>query len=327
MFDNPYMRHIARQIKQLLNAAHGVIVVCHQNPDGDALGSVAAFYEWLAPLKPTRLFCATPVQSRWHFIPATAMITTDRSIFQNTAYDTVVVLDSGDPRYAGIEKEVKARQLTVVNIDHHPTNERFGDVNCVIPTMSSTCEISYNFFQSAEIALNRRAATALLTGIFTDTDNFTNSATTASSLTVAADLIRLGGDMKSVHNCTIRNKSLGSLKLWGKALSRLTRTSDGDTVYTHLGTKDWEETGADETESEGIANFLNNLDDAKIALILKETVDGKIKGSMRSTRADADLATIAKKMGGGGHKKAAGFTSTGTVDEVLNKLLDAIEKK
>jgi len=321
------MINIARQIKTQLTADRGVIIVCHQNPDGDALGSAAAFYEWLAPLKPTRVFCATPVQPRWYYLPAAEMTTTDRTIFQNKNYDTILVLDSGDPRYAGIEKEVKTRPMTVVNIDHHPTNERFGDINCVNPTMSSTCEIAYNYFRAAEIHLNRRAATALLTGIITDTDSFTNSATTASSLAAAAELIRQGGDMKSVHNCTIRNKSLGSLKLWGMALSRLTRAADGDTVYTHLGTKDWTDTGADEAESEGIANFLNNLDDTKIALILKETADGKIKGSMRSTRADADLATIAKKMGGGGHKKAAGFTAPGTMDEVLSKLLDTIEKK
>jgi phosphoesterase RecJ-like protein len=163
-------------------------------------------------------------------------------------------------------------------------------------------------------------ATALLTGIITDTDNFTNSATSDTAMAAAGDLIRKGGNLNMINEQVVRNKSINLLRLWGEILNRLNKHEALDMVYTYITQVDLKVHQVDETDSEGIANFLNNLDEGKMSLILKETQDGKIKGSFRTTKDDVDVSALAKKLGGGGHKKAAGFSIAGTIDEVMKKI-------
>ena len=164
-------------------------------------------------------------------------------------------------------------------------------------------------------------STALLTGIITDTGNFTNSATTPSAMLVASELLRTGGNLNVINQNTVYNQTLGSLKLWGTALSRLTRHDDQNITYTYITQKDLMECDVNDNETEGIANFLNNLDGGNISMILKETKDGQIKGSLRTTSDQHDVSSMAKQLGGGGHKKAAGFTVGGTIEEILKKIL------
>jgi phosphoesterase RecJ-like protein len=124
-----------------------------------------------------------------------------------------------------------------------------------------------------------------------------------------------------VTGSTVRNKSLESLKLWGIALSRLQKHEPLDITYTYITQEDLKECNIQENEVEGIANLLNNLENTKIAMVLKQTSEGSVKGSLRTTRDDVDVSLIAQKMGGGGHKKAAGFSASGTIQEVLNTIL------
>lgn len=302
-------------------AANQTIIVIHQNPDGDTLGAGNALFEALtAKQKPVRLFCATPAGAKFSYLPHFDKLTTDPDIFNDRNVDTVVVLDSGDLRYAGVDKFLFNHQAEIINIDHHATNEKFGAYNLVSTAHSSTCEIVYHFLRHNYCAFNHRLATALLTGIITDTDSFTNAATSASAIAAASDLIRHGGNLNSVNLNLVKNKTVGSLRLWGAVLSRLENHND-EIIHTYVKADDWERHGVDESEGEGIANFLNNLTGAKAALILKETKDGKIKGSFRTTRDDTDVSVMAKRLGGGGHKKAAGFTTDGTVESVLKRIL------
>lgn len=316
------MRKIALQIHDRLNNASNVIIVAHQNADGDALGSACAMYEHLKNrgLK-TTIFCITPVNPRLAFLPHSDKLQTDIEIFSDYSWDVIIVLDSGDLQYAGVHLLIKNHPAEIINIDHHNTNARYGtNHNLVLPTASSTAEVVYQFLHHIHANISHRMATALLTGIITDTDNFTNSATNITAMAAAGDLIRRGGNLNLINENTVRNKSLNLLRLWGTVLNRLKKHEALGLAYTFITQNDLNKHQVDENDSEGIANFLNNLDDAKIALILKETADGKIKGSFRTTKDDVDVSAMAKKMGGGGHKKAAGFTTTGTIAEVLEKI-------
>lgn len=300
--------------------ANKLAIIPHQNPDGDALGSAAAFYEYVTKLgKEAVIFCATTAHSKLAFIPKALDIITDPAALADI--DTVVVLDSGDLRYAGVDKFLTNHPAAIINIDHHITNERYGKYNLVIPTASSTSEVLYHYFYHNHIPIDKIMATALFTGLTTDTGNFTNSATTASALKVGGQLLRSGGNLKTVYDGTTRNKTVDTLKLWGLALSRLVKHEGHNLAHTYITRADLLECNVPDHESEGIANFLNNLDDANITLILKETAEGTIKGSFRTTKDNVDVAAMAKKLGGGGHKKAAGFTQSGTVAEVLEKIL------
>lgn len=316
------MKHISRQIHSHIQKAKKIVVVPHQHPDGDALGAATALYEYLLVLKKdAAIFCVTPATEKLAFLPHSGALKTDPAIIQHLAVDTIVTVDSGDLRYNGIADLVKDHPATIINIDHHITNERYGKFNLVSPTASSTCEILYHYFHANHIPTNQKMATSLLAGLTTDTGNFTNAATSAAAFGVSGELVRSGGNLNAVTAGTVKNKSVAALRLWGAVLSRLATDEKSGITYTYLTQADLAETGSPDTESEGIANFLNSLENSRAALILKEMPDGKIKGSFRTTRDDVDVAALAKKFGGGGHKKAAGFTTGGTIDEVLNKIL------
>lgn len=318
------MHRTAQQIHNHIKNANRLALVSHQNPDGDTLGSAMALAEHLQTLgKEVRIFCLSPVPDKFNFLNNIKLISQDENVF--TGADTIAVLDSGDLKYAGVHEILQNSSATIINIDHHATNANYGNINMVVTTASSTTEVVYNFFKINGIHISPTMACALLTGLITDTDNFSNQATTHASLTAAGELLRLGANWNMINNRLVRNKSVGTLKLWGVVLGRLTQKEDADMVYTYITTSDMVEHDASDADVEGIANFLNKLDGAKISLFLKEMSAGKVKGSFRTTHEDTDVSALAKKLGGGGHKKAAGFTADGTIDEVVNRITNMIK--
>lgn len=321
------MNLVANKIRDHLLQARKTIIVPHQNPDGDAIGSATALLEYMKQNnRPAEIFCATPINQKFSFIPHSHSLKDNESIILDPNTDTIVVLDSGDLRYAGIEHLIRSHNATIINIDHHPTNEKYGHHNMVITSASSTTEVLYHFFKYNNYPLNRNIATSLLTGLITDTDNFTNSATKTDTLTIASHLIHLGGNLNLINAKTVKNKNIQVLKLWGVILQRLHKHPEHDIAYTFIKQKDLAEHKISETESDGIANFLNRLDEARIILTLKETDTGKIKGSFRTTKDDTDVSKLAKKFSGGGHKKAAGFTTEGTVESVWERVIEELNK-
>ena len=318
---------IAKQINEQLKKSRKVMIVPHQNPDGDALGSAGAMREYIETLGiPTVIFCATAVSERWQFMPHARLVTNDTKHFLDKEIDTIVILDSGDLHYAGVDVLIKNHPAQIINIDHHQTNTHYGHLNLAVPSASATAEIIYYFLQHNKANLTPKIGTTLLTGIITDTDNFTNSATTTAAILVAGELLRAGANLNLINNHTVRNKTLSGLRLWGAALSRLTNHAETGITHTYITQADLLAHNATIIEAEGVSNFLNHLDDNKIALVLTEISEEKFKGSMRTTRDEIDVAAIAKALGGGGHKKAAGFTVDGTIEQVLERVLQLAKK-
>lgn len=314
----------ASAIHKHLQKARKIMIVPHQNPDEDAMGSATAFYEYVTKLgKPAVIFCVTPLSGKLNFVPPHTFVMSDPALFKHPQIDTIIILDSGDLRYAGVEQLLRGHPATIINIDHHATNQKFGHFNLVLPTAASTTEILFHYFRHVGFTIDKNVATSLLAGLATDTMNFTNGATTSSALAASGELILCGGNFNLVTTKTLKNQSVESLKLWGKALSRLQNDEHLNLTYTFITQADLKELGIGESESQGISNFLNNLENTNITLILTETADKKVKGSFRTTRDGVDVSALAKKFNGGGHKKAAGFTADGTIDEVLKKILAA----
>lgn len=317
---NKQMKHISKQIYQTINDAKNVFVVIHKNPDGDALGSGGAIFEYLKLInKKATFICSTEIPENLKFLPHYENVKIKTGAI-NENCDLLITLDSGDLEYTGLKKENLNQKTTIINIDHHKTNSYYGKLNLIDEDASSTCEIVYHFFKFNNIKINKNQATSILTGIITDTNNFTNSATTTTSLMVAGEMLRGGANLSKINTKILKNKNINSLKLWGTALSRLEKHPEIDLAHTHLTQKDFIKHNTNEDETDGISNFLNNLQEAKIALVLKETSEGKIKGSLRTTHDDIDVSVIAQKLGGGGHKKAAGFTTEYSIEEILKKI-------
>lgn len=288
------------------------------------MGSATAFHDYVTKLgKPAVIFCATPLSTKLNFVPQQTSVLNDPALFKDPQIDTIVILDSGDLRYAGVDVHLKNHPATIIDIDHHATNQKYGHFNLVIPTAASTTEILFHYFRHIGFPIDKNVATSLLAGLATDTMNFTNGATTSSALAASGELILCGGNFNLVTTKTLKNQSISSLKLWGKALSRLQNDERLNLTYTFITQADLKELGIGESESQGISNFLNNLENTTITLILTETTDKKVKGSFRTTKDGVDVSALAKKWGGGGHKKAAGFTADGTIDQVLQKILMA----
>ncbi|MFH1207218.1 MAG: bifunctional oligoribonuclease/PAP phosphatase NrnA [Patescibacteria group bacterium] len=309
---------IFNKIQEEITKAASILVISHQNPDGDAVGSLMGISHYLQYRQKVHvLFCLTGVPEYLQFIKGTEKIQTEELILKKKEYDLVILLDSGDLKYAGVAEHFRTLKgmPVVINIDHHPTNQRYGHINLVHPAASSTAEIIYHFIDYHRVPFNKEVATALLTGIMTDTGNFTNMATTPLSMEASSRLMAHGARVKDINANTMRNKSLNQLQLWGRALSRLKLNAQTGIVTTVLTQKDFKELQMDEDSSEGISNFLNSVGEAKAIIVLREKSDGTIKASLRTTQPSVDVSKIAKYFGGGGHKKAAGFTIKGTLTE------------
>ena len=303
-----------------------VRLIPHQNPDGDAIGAVSALAEYLKNFqKKVEIFCVTEVPEQLKFISNSNLVTSDPTLWEKPC-DVVIVCDSGDPGYAGVAEYLEKNTAPVVVIDHHISNTYFGNMNLVITTHSSTCEILYDYFLYNKIAITREMATALLTGIFYDTGSFSNSATSKKSLGVAGSLVKAGGSLKQVVTHLYKNKEINTLKLWGRALSNLSHDTDLDIVYLSISLEDLLICGVDEESANGVANFMNFLKDGKIHIVFRERADGSVKVSMRTTRDDTDVAAIAKAFGGGGHKKAAGFTIIVPIQKAYEYILPTLNK-
>jgi phosphoesterase RecJ-like protein len=308
---------IALQIHARLAAARRPLLVAHKKPDGDTLGAMMAVYSWLRDQgREAYAFCLDVPARAYAYVPRLHELQTDPRVFEDEAVDLICVFDAGDLAYAGIEDFVKAMpdRPFIVNFDHHVTNLRFGDLNLLVTDASSTAEVVHGFLEAGGVGISRPMAVCLMTGILTDTSNFSNPATTVNSLRVASELLLKGASIQEITRHLMRNKPVSSLKIWGKALERLRWDAEARTVSTALYLEDFKDHTSQEEYVEGLSNFLNHLLDAQVVLVLKELPDGKVKGSYRSA-SDVDVAALAQKYGGGGHKKAAGFTVAGKIVE------------
>jgi phosphoesterase RecJ-like protein len=304
----------------ILKRTQSVLIVAHKKPDGDTIGATAALRNWCRRENiAVTNFCVDPLPTQYLFLQGTEKYTTDPLVFTEQ-YDALVVIDCGDLHYAGIHEHVAKmtvpkgkRRPLLINLDHHITNEMYGDLNVVDAQASSACELLYRLFVRTGIEFNQDIATCLLTGIITDTSNFNNAATTYTSLEAASHLLRHGAKLHEISRHLRRNKTIDALRLWGLVLSRLKYNEKLGVASTVIFNRDLEN-GVSDEHIEGVSNFLNQFLNAKIIMVLRETPDGKVRGSLRSSD-DIDVSQIAKLMGGGGHKKAAGFAVPGRIIE------------
>ena len=249
----------------------------------------------------------------------------------NFHYDAVVVVDSTDLERVGNPYEKHPEvfyDIPVVNIDHHAGNDFFGKVNLVDITATSTSEIMVSVLEALTgdpKFINEEIATALLTGIITDTNSFQNTNTTPKSLTVAAQLVAFGGRQQDIIKSIYKTKPLSTLRLWGRALSSLRDEKAHKFVWTQLYKKDYLEVSAAETESSGVIDeLLKTASGVDFALLLSEK-NGDVHGSLRSTNKSKDVSLIAKIFGGGGHPMASAFQLNATTledssDSIIQKI-------
>ncbi len=303
------------KIAGLIQVAERVLLVADGKPDGDSIGSTTAMYSWLKREdKPVTAFCANPVPQTLLYLDGAHDVTSDPAIFKQP-FDLVITFDASDVRHAGIENLLPQlpTPYQLVVIDHHATNTKYGHLNAIWTDACSTAELVYQFFMLLGISIDSKMATSLLTGILTDTSCFSNAGTTSQGMEAAGHLCALGARHPEILRQLVLNKSMPTLKLWGLALSRLCYNEHFNLTSTYFLLEDLKEVPeATEEAMEGLSNFLNAVSGGSdTILVLREMPNRTIKGSLRSIR--RDISKLAKFLGGGGHKKASGFTIHGRI--------------
>ena len=310
------------KLNQLISGAKKILLSTHEKPDGDALGSMLALALYFEDVKKEHLcFIREKVIDNYYFLPGVEKIS--GQIGEIKDYDLIIFIDAGDIKRTGIFEylnKIDYQGTKIVNIDHHLTRldnwEKRINLNIINLEVSSVSEIIHHFFDHIKAITNKEKATNLLTGILTDTGCFSNLGTTINSFSIAGQLLNKGANLKKICDNTLKNNNIISLRLWGRALSRLEKNKKTGVVTSIITPKDLQECEAEEESTEGISNFLNSLSEAKFTLLFKEEKGGIIKGSLRTTRDDVDVSKIAAYFGGGGHKKAAGFSVKGKLVKI-----------
>jgi phosphoesterase RecJ-like protein len=294
------------------------VLVTHENPDGDALGSLVAMQAVLRALdKDSLMFIGRdefPLPYEYAFFQFDGLVS---DIPSDVAERTIVFLDCGNLD----RNAVDVGSAQVVNLDHHHDNTRFGTINHVVADASCTAEIVWDLIGALEVDLTASIAEALYVGLVTDTGRFMYENTGPAAHVMAADLIEAGVDVHDIYRRLYEGIPEPKLALLTRALSRVQRFDGGRLTFARLTREDFAETGAEESYTEGIIDHLRAVEGTKVAALARELTGddrrGASKVSLRSTDGAVDVSRIARIRGGGGHRQAAGFATEMDADELV----------
>jgi bifunctional oligoribonuclease and PAP phosphatase NrnA len=309
------------KVAAAIRAHDRFLVTTHENPDGDALGSILAMELALDQLgKDAVLYLsgATPLPQEYDFMALDGLTRTPPA---DASERVVIALDCANERRLGPDPDLLARAPLVIDIDHHHDNTRFGDVNVVVPDASSTGEILHELFAELGVELTPEIAESLYIALVTDTGRFQYANTTPKTLRLAAELVEAGANVHRVFQDVYENVAFAKLKLLARALEKARVYEGGRMIVSDLERDDFTAAGAAEPFSEGIIDFLRAVEGTELVALIREppTQNGpKRRISLRTRAEDIDVSAIARKSGGGGHRQAAGFSSEATVEEITD---------
>ncbi len=314
--------------KPLADAAHAiadaqsVVLACHVNPDGDALGSMLGLALALVALgKDVTCLSEDGVPDILRFLPGAGMITRTTDV---PAFDLALVVDSGElARVGETILPLVARARRVVDIDHHVTAGAFGDIRVLNARAASTSEIVYALLGTLGAAITPDIATCLFTGIITDTGSFRFQNVTPNTLQVAAALLEAGAPPAHISEHVFENRTFAATRLLGLALSSLSQTPGGRVVWAHITAKDFRAAGATDQDTEGVVSYVRGVRGADVGILFREMDGNAVRVSLRS-REGVNVAEVAARFGGGGHRMASGCTVNLPLAETEQAVVDAV---
>ena len=310
-------------VVEAIRAHDRFLVTTHENPDGDALGSLLATQLALEALgKSSLMFLPgpAPLPGEYRFLPLEDL---QRSLPDDAADRTLVAVDAANESRLGADAAALHSAPFTINVDHHHDNSRFGDVNLVDAEASSTGEVLRDVFAALGLELTPELAEPLYVALVTDTGRFQYANTTPKALRLAAELVEAGADVHKVFQGVYESVQFAKLKLLARALERAQVYEGGGLVVSYLLRDDFAEVGAVEPYSEGIIDFLRAVEGAHMAALVREPPRGGSPArriSLRASHDELDVSAIARAGGGGGHRQAAGFSSDDSIAELTEFL-------
>jgi bifunctional oligoribonuclease and PAP phosphatase NrnA len=306
------------------------VLTTHERPDGDAVGSLAAMQQVLAAMgKDAVAFLPAdefPLPYEYRFIRLEGLVTEPPDDLPERVF---VFLDCGNVDRTPA-KALSDQARCVLNIDHHHDNTRFGRLNHVDPTASCTAEMVWDLMKGLGVLATQPIAEALYVGVVTDTGRFMYENTGSRAHEMAAELIEGGIDVHAIYRRLYEGIPQGKLELLARGLSNVQRFDGGLLTVTHLTREDYRSTGADESYSEGVVDHLRSVEGTAVAGLIRDLlVDGdtKRKVSLRATDDRVDVSRIARAQGGGGHRRAAGFSTDLDFPELVEFLRGALAQQ
>jgi phosphoesterase RecJ-like protein len=309
-------------IAEALKGCASVLISAHKSPDGDALGSQLGLMLALEKMgKSVFAHNLDPVPEIYRFLPHNHRIRIGKPV--QGRYDAFIVVDADPPRTGLFDKTYPADIL--INVDHHITNPLEWPLTWLDTAASATGEMVFKLIQQLGVEIDREIALCLYAAIFTDTGSFRYSNTTPESLRIAATLIELGADSWLVTENVYESFSFPRLKLLGIVMANMERNKNGRTAWAVVTDELFRQTGTSAEDTDNFVNFVRSAKGVEVAVLFRQTENARYKISMRS-KGRVDLSGLAKSLGGGGHKNAAGCVIDGSFEQVKKRVIGEVEK-
>lgn len=319
---------VLQQAAAFIRENDDFLLLTHEHPDGDAIGSSLAMACVLKKLgKRYTLVNDDPLPEKFLFLPAADQYRIPAEV--GRTFSRCITLDCGDRRRLGQSGSLLKEDALLLNVDHHVTNDHFASCNVVDTNAAATAQVVYQIVKELRVELDPSLALCLYTGLLTDTGGFRYSNTTPLVHQMAAELLATGIDPYVVADRMLESMTWGKIQLLRSALATLKRDETGKVAWM-LVTRDMlESTNATEDDVEGLVNYTRNLEGVEVGILFRERLDGQVKVSLRS-KFHVDVSSIAQSLGGGGHNRAAGCTLHTPLTEaaslVLARVKDAMSR-
>ncbi|MFQ5639225.1 MAG: bifunctional oligoribonuclease/PAP phosphatase NrnA [bacterium] len=316
------------RVRDCINRGQRFVLTTHVNPDGDGLGAQAALASFLNDLnKDVFIYNSSPVPENYKFLdPDEHMEVYDPGLHKEILHtaDYILILDISDwNRLRRVGEDIRNLQTRKICVDHHPTQESFGDLKLVDKKACSTGEIVYDLIKFCEGQISPKIAEALYTCIMTDTGSFKFSNTNSRAFKISAELVECGMNPQKLYEKVYEHQSVNKIRLFGHAMRYLQVEENGKVAVVQVTQRLLKKMGAKPHDTEGFADYPRVIDGVEVSIIFVELDDSLIKISLRSG-GNVIINSIAKKFGGGGHLYAAGAVIRGTIQEYLPKILKEV---
>ncbi|MNK03045.1 Bifunctional oligoribonuclease and PAP phosphatase NrnA [compost metagenome] len=316
-----------RDAQAFLMEHNDFLVVSHVQPDGDAVSSTLAVGWLLSCLgKNYTMVNEGPIPRRMSYLWHADQIIDLSEHPLETTYKHVICVDCADFQRVGQTQKYFAENALILNIDHHPTNDAYGSVNLIHAKAAATAEILFDLIEFMGVQMTEDIATALYTGLLTDTGGFRYSNTTPKVMAAASKLLQYGVDGPGLSELLLEQLTYPQLRVLTKALNKLQLSEDGTIGWVSITPKDMIETGAANEDLEGIVNYPRNIQGVEVGMLFKVIHDNAVKVSLRSA-GKVDVAAVAQSFGGGGHVRAAGARIEGNLDQIIKQVVERVKEQ
>lgn len=307
-------------ILEEINNAETIVILTHENPDGDAIGSALALYNSLKQMGKEPDIIVPEYPRTFEFLPSTDEIKKESSIEK---YDLAISVDCATIKMLnGFAKYFEDAKVKI-NIDHHSSNTMFGDYNYVSPDAPACAQVLIGVFKFLNINITKEIGTCLITGIITDTGGFKYPGVTAETFEFTAGLLQDGVNISKIYRRVLQIKTRANFELTRIASNRLEFFEDGKVAFTYITKEEMERVGAENGDHEGIVSIGRDIEGVEVSIFLRETDNG-CKASLRSNEY-VNVSDVCLLLGGGGHIRAAGATMQCTIEQAKEKILRQIK--